>query len=237
MKETDLYIPVKELLTELGYDIRSEVKDVDIAAIKGDELIIIELKTSYNLKLIIQAAKRQRLTDQVYIAIPRPVYKKRFGRDFKDREFLLRRLGLGLIFVAMDSEKPYASVVFEPKIFDMNRSQVNSKRRKNKLLKEFEGRSTNYNTGGSVKQKLVTAYREKSLAIASIMKNKEIMSTREIREAGGPAETTDIMYNNHYGWFEKIDRGKYKLSDVGENALEEYSEIVKNIKGGSDELY
>lgn len=235
MKETELFQPVKELLTELGYDIRSEVKDADIAAIKGNELIIIELKTSYNLKLILQAAKRQRLTDQVYIAIPRPVYKKRFGRDFKDREFLLRRLGLGLIFVAMDAEQPYAKIVFDPKIFDMKRSQVNSRRKKKKLLKEFEGRSINYNVGGSVKQKLVTAYREKSLGIVSIMAKRDIMSTKEIREAGGPAETTNIMYNNHYDWFEKVGRGKYRLSDKGENALKEYSEIVKNINGGSDE--
>jgi hypothetical protein len=230
VKETDLYIPVKELLTELGYDIRSEVRDVDIAAIKGDELIIIELKTSYNLKLIIQAAKRQRLTDQVYIAIPRPVYKKRFARDFKDREFLLRRLGLGLIFVAMDAEQPYAKIVFEPTVFDMNRSQINSRKRKNKLLKEFEGRSTNYNTGGSVKQKLVTAYRERSLKIACIMADYDIVSTKKVKEEGGPAETTKILYDNYYGWFEKVGRGKYRISDSGARALTEYAGILKNIK-------
>ncbi len=235
MKETELFQPVKELLTELGYDIRSEVKEVDIAAIKGDELLIVELKTSYNLKLIIQAAKRQRLTDKVYIAIPRPVYKKRFGRDFKDREFLLRRLGLGLIFVAMDAEKPYASIIFEPCIFDMKKSQISSRKKKEKLLKEFEGRSKNYNTGGSVKQKLITAYREKSLGIVCIMEKKGIMSTKEIKEAGGPTETTSIMYDNHYGWFLKVDRGKYRLSDDGENALKEYSKIMNNIKRGNNE--
>lgn len=229
MKETELYQPVKELLTELGYEIRSEVKYADIVAIKNNELVIVELKTSYNMKLIIQAAKRQRISEQVYIGIPRPVYKKRFGKDFKDKEFLLRRLGLGLIFIAMEAEQPYAKIILEPKVFDMKRSQISSRRKKKKLLKEFEGRSSNYNTGGSVKQKLITAYREKSLKIAHIMEDKDVVSTKEIREAGGPAETTSILYNNHYDWFEKTGRGTYRLSDDGKEALDKYSEIIEKL--------
>ncbi|HPQ47499.1 MAG TPA: DUF2161 family putative PD-(D/E)XK-type phosphodiesterase [Clostridia bacterium] len=229
MKETDLFQPVKKLLEELGYDIRSEVKDADIAAMKDGELLIVELKTSYNLKLLIQAAKRQRLTESVYIAIPRPVYKKRFKRDFKDKEYLLKRLGLGLIFVAMDVEEPYASVIMDPCDFDMERSRVNSGRRKARLLEEYRGRSANYNKGGSVRAKLITAYREKALSVAFIMKDKDSVTGSEIKKDGGPPDATNILYNNYYGWFEKLGRGTYRLSDEGQRALEEGIEILKSI--------
>lgn len=231
MKETELYQPVKELLTELGYEIRSEVKDADIAAMKDDELLIVELKTSYNLKLILQAAKRQRLSENVYVAIPRPVYKKRFKRDFKDKEYLLKRLGIGLIFVAMDAEKPYATVVLDPCDFDIGKSRRNSGRKKAKLLQEYRGRSKNYNIGGSVRQKLITSYREKSILVASLMPGNASITTREIREKGGPGETTRILYNNHYGWFEHVEKGTYRLTKSGREALEKYSDILKNIKG------
>lgn len=230
LKETELYNPVKELLLKQGYEIRSEVKDADIAAVRDDELVIVELKTSFNIKLLIQAAKRQRLTEDVYVAIPRPVYKKRFNRDFKDREYLLRRLGLGLIFVAMDAEIPYASVVLEPAPFDMERSRASSKRKKKKLLKEHQGRSSNYNTGGSVRKKLVTAYREKSLRIAMIMKDCDEISTKEIKEKGGPAETTRILYDNHYGWFDKTGRARYSLNKAGVYSLNEYAKILPYIE-------
>ncbi|MBN1623429.1 MAG: hypothetical protein JXN10_05140 [Clostridia bacterium] len=229
MKETDLFQPVKELLEELGYDIRSEVRDADIAAMKDGELIIVELKTSYNLKLIIQATKRQRLTENVYIAIPRPVYKKRFKRDFKDKEYLLKRLGLGLIFVAMDVENPYAAVVMDPCDFDMERSRVNSGKRKSRLLEEYRGRSANYNKGGSVRAKLITAYREKALSVAFIMKGSDSVTGSEIKKEGGPPDATNILYNNYYGWFEKLGRGTYRLSDEGQRALEEGIEILESI--------
>ena len=70
--ETDLYEPVCRFLEEEGYRVQAEVKDCDIAAEKDGELIIVELKKSFQLKLIYQALDRQSLTEQVFVAIPRP---------------------------------------------------------------------------------------------------------------------------------------------------------------------
>ena len=72
MLETDLYKPVYDYLVRQGYTVHSEVKNCDITAIKGEELIVVELKTSFNLKLLAQGAKRQRIADSVYVAIPVP---------------------------------------------------------------------------------------------------------------------------------------------------------------------
>ena len=70
--ETDLYEPVCRFLEEEGYRVQAEVKDCDIAAEKDGELIIVELKKSFQLKLVYQALDRQSLTEQVFVAIPRP---------------------------------------------------------------------------------------------------------------------------------------------------------------------
>ncbi|HBN82321.1 MAG TPA: hypothetical protein DDZ89_00600, partial [Clostridiales bacterium] len=102
MKETELYKPVKELFEKMGYTVNGEVTDMDVTAVRGDELIVVEMKTGFNVTLLLQAVKRQKITEQVYVAIPRPTYKKRFSQDFKDKEYLIRRLSLGLILVAMD---------------------------------------------------------------------------------------------------------------------------------------
>ncbi len=229
MKETELYNPIKLLFEADGYDIKAEVAGADIAAVKEDELLLVEMKTSFSMRLLIQAVKRQRITEEVYIAIPRPVYKKRFSKDIKDKEFLLRRLSLGLIYVVTDVEKPYATIVFKPRPFNMNLSIAKTKKRKEKLLKEYNGRSSDFNTGGSVRTKLVTAYRESSLKIAYFLNKSESMKTKELKEAGCSPKTTMILYDNHYGWFEKVGRAEYKLSALGKEALINYRQIVKHI--------
>lgn len=123
MKETDLYEPVKQLFTKLGYQVYAEVNDIDVMVVKDDQIIAIELKTSFNLKLILQAITRQKISDNVYVAIPRPKYKQRLSKSFKEKELLLRRLELGLILVATDVKSPYAQIVFDPKPYDINRSR------------------------------------------------------------------------------------------------------------------
>ncbi len=229
MRETELYLPVKKLLEEDGYVIRGEVSDVDIVAMRGEELLIVEMKTAFNLKLLMQAVKRQRMTDNVYIAIPRASYKKRFNKDIKDREYLLRRLSLGLIYVAMDSEVPYAAVVFKPGKFDINKSKAASSRKTAKLLKEYDGRSKDYNTGGSVRTKLVTAYRENALVIAYCLKKNGTTKTKILKKMGCSDKTTIILYNNYYGWFEKTGKAEYKLSESGTKALVKYREVLKHL--------
>ena len=229
MKETELYGPVREYLESEGFEVRGEVAGADIAAFRGDELLLVELKKNLNMKLLIQAAKNQRLTDKVYVAVPRPSFKKRFGRDFKDKQFLLKRLGLGLIVVAMDVEKPYAQLIQEPREFNMARSRAASARKTAHVTREFSGRSGDFNSGGSVRTKLVTAYREDALLIASVLDKEGEMSTAELRASGCAKRAATILYNNHYGWFEKTGRARYRLSGKGKKALVKYSAVLERM--------
>lgn len=228
MKETDLYQPVKELLMDLGYTVRGEVKDIDIVALKDEHMIIVELKTSFTLKLILQAVKRQRLSNHVYIAIPRPQFKRAFGKDFNDKKLLLRRLELGLIFVSFDSEVPYAQVVFDPKPFSTKLSQSHYKKQRIALCEEIALRSGDYNAGGT-KGKIITSYREKSLYIASLLEEHGALSTKILREYGADKNCARILYDNHYNWFEKVKRSVYGLSEEGINDIDNYRHIIERL--------
>ena len=109
MKEIELYQPVKDLLTGLGYDVKAEVAHIDVVALKETEWIAVELKTSFTLKLLLQATQRQKLTEKVYVALPAPSGMQRFSNAFKEYEHLLKRLELGLILVFF-KESPRAEL-------------------------------------------------------------------------------------------------------------------------------
>ena len=111
--ETDLYEPVCRFLEEEGYRVQAEVKDCDIAAEKDGELIIVELKKSFQLKLVYQALDRQSLTEQVFVAIPRPQKGQR-EKSWKNMLKLLKRLEIGLLTVALDSPLKTVDVVLTP---------------------------------------------------------------------------------------------------------------------------
>ena len=70
--ERDLYPPVKALLESLGFTVRGEVNGCDVVAVRGDDLVIVELKRAVNLELLLQAVDRLRLTDAVYLAVEAP---------------------------------------------------------------------------------------------------------------------------------------------------------------------
>ena len=72
LRESDLYGPVRDYLENLGYQVKGEVKDCDIAALRDGELIVVELKRGFTLELIYQALDRQRVADGVYVAVPLP---------------------------------------------------------------------------------------------------------------------------------------------------------------------
>ena len=47
--EEELYIPVKKYFENKGFKIKGEVKNCDMAGVKGDILIVVELKRNFNL--------------------------------------------------------------------------------------------------------------------------------------------------------------------------------------------
>lgn len=219
--EMDLYNPIYEYLTKQGYIVRGEVKDCDIAAIKGEELIIVELKKSFSVDLLAQATDRQRITSGVYVALPRPKSSLRSSK-WKGIKRLLRRLELGLIFVSLDSHQPRVEVVFHPKPYQLKKMR----KAREGVIREIEGRFMDSNKGGSNRRKIMTAYREQAIFIACCLEKADALSAVDLKKLGTGEKTYSILYNNFYGWFDKVSRGKYSLSEQGRLALEEYPQIV-----------
>ena len=206
--ETDLAAPLYAHLAKEGYTVRSEVKDCDIAAVKGTDLLIIEVKRNLNLALVVQAVRRQRLTDSVYVAIPRPSNKWKWWKESRGAQHLLRRLELGLILVSRERGKPPVEVVFHPLPF-ARRKRAASRRA---VLEEIAHRSADYNKAGSTRTKLATAYRESAIFIACCLQLLGKTSPAALRALGTGEKTLSILRFNAYGWFERVDRGVYGLS-------------------------
>lgn len=226
MLETDLYKPVYDYLVRLGYTVHSEVKNCDITAVKGEELIVVELKISFNLKLLLQGAKRQRIADSVYVAIPVPKGGKR-SSGWRDMCLLLRRLELGLILVTPDKENACVEIIFHPKTFDRLKSVKSGKKQRNHIIREVEARYGDYNEGGSSKRKLMTAYRENSIFMACCFIKYGPLSPAKLKKLGTGVKTASILSKNYYGWFERISKGIYCLNPQAEQFLDGYPELVR----------
>lgn len=227
--ETDLYKPIYDYLVKQGYTVYSEVKDCDISAVKGEELVIVEMKRSMNLTLLVQAAQRQKAADSVYVAVPRPkggIYTSRW----KDILHLLRRLELGLIIVSFTHGIENVEIAFHPGPFDREKSKKSSKKMRHSIIKEIDGRYGDFNVGGSSRRKLMTAYRESSIFIACCFEKFGQLSPKQLRELGTGQKTFSILSKNYYGWFEKIDKGLYNLSPEGETCLGQYPELTEHYR-------
>jgi hypothetical protein len=214
-KETDLYSPVRALLTVLGFTVRGEVKGCDIAAVKDNTLWLIEMKLTANLKLLFQAAEKQTMTDWVFVAIPRP--KKARDKHYTQFSRLLKKLNIGLITVSLDSEHPTAEIIRYPA---GNDTKNNAAARK--IKREIAGRTVD--TQGGTQEKVNTAYREKCIKIAVLLEiHGPVNAPALIKTHRCGADTYNILRANTYGWYEKTGRGLFALSEQGRSYLHENS--------------
>jgi hypothetical protein len=225
MDETELFPPLKVYLEQQGYSVYSEVKNCDIAAVKDDDLIIIELKTKLSMKLLIQAAKRKEITESVYIAVPVEGAKKYPGGN-PEVKLLLRQLEIGLILVRTMKKKVRIEVLFHPLPY----TRRISGRKKRAILREIDGRYAEFSTAGEpAAGKKIFAYRQEALRIAAVLKQNGEMSPKQLREEGCSVKTQDIVSKNVYGWFERVKRGVYRLHPAGIQALAVYADAVEKI--------
>lgn len=215
MYESDMYLPVKSFLEELGYEVKAEVLDVDVMAVKDDEIVIVEMKKTISMKLLYQGCNRQRLYDNVYLAIPYDSKMIR-SKQYKEKLHLLRRLRLGLLLVRKSS----VDVVLDPIEYTFR----SNKKKYTKLIEEFKSRKTSLNIGGQTGKKVITAYREQAIIIARCLE-KGLVTTKEIKVETEIEKTTNILYDNHYGWFKHISRGVYDLTSKGREELKEYKKL------------
>lgn len=210
----------------LGYEVKGEIAAADMVAMPRanpeGEPVIIELKTGFSLSLFHQAINRQSMTDQVYIAVPRKSGKAAMV-SIRRNKMLARRLGLGLITVRL---KDGAVVVqCEPKPFTPRKI----KKRKTKLLSEFDTRHGDPNTGGMTSSGMMTSYRQGALRCAKVLHDEGACKASYVAKMAGFEKARNCMAANHYGWFEKIDRGVYGLTPDGAKALEEHAEAVASM--------
>jgi hypothetical protein len=224
LQEVDLYKPIQKYFVREGFEVYGEVKDCDIAAVKEEELVIIELKLTLSVDLLIQAAKRQKLSDQVYIAIPRP--KGRLNsKQWTDKCHLVKRLELGLIVVSFSGNRARAEILFHPTSMNRRQIKAQNKRKRVALMREIEGRSSDFNIGGSSRTKIMTAYKENCIQIACYLEQSGPLSPKALVDMGTGQKTSSILTKNYYGWFERIKRGTYVISEKGHEEIKEYPNL------------
>ncbi len=215
-RETDLYGPVKTFLERQGYEVKSEILQADVVACRGEEdPVIVELKTGFSLSLLQQGVARLSITDAVYVAVPRQTSRVAY-KALQENIKICRRLGLGVLTVRLDDglvevhcdPGPYAPRKYKP--------------RKTKLLREFARREGDPNKGGATREGLVTAYRQDVVKIAGYLAENGPSKGAVVAKAVGVKVATRMMAQDHYGWFEKIEKGIYGLSPNGAAGLKDF---------------
>ncbi|MEX0329490.1 MAG: DUF2161 domain-containing phosphodiesterase [Ruegeria sp.] len=215
-REQDLYPPVKALLERQGYSVKGEVGAADIVAVRdNDAPVIVELKLRFTLALFHQAVARMKVTDQVYIAVCKPKGRSA-RRALKDNLALCRRLGLGLITVKPDGR---VEVQCDPGPYAPRKNKAKATR----LLREFDRLEGDPNSGGATRHGIVTAYRQDALKCAAHLAECGPCKGSDVAKATGVIAATRLMRVNHYGWFQKVEKGVYALSDAGFEGLKHWA--------------
>lgn len=220
-KEIDLYAPVKQFLAAQGYTVKGEVTGCDLVAVRGEDVVVVELKVRFNLELVLQGVQRQRLTQAVYLAVESP--RARRGR-WQEILALCRRLGLGLLTVNFGRQPPRLEVELEVDAPEPRQRP----RARARLLGEFTRRTGDFNIGGSTRRALVTAYREDALRVAEVLKSGPC-KLADLRAATGNSKVAGILQGNAYGWFARVGRGIYELTPAGVEALVTYAAVVAEL--------
>ena len=230
IRETDLYQPIKAFMESQGYSVKSEISNCDVVAVRSDdELVIIELKTTFTLPLIFQGIRRQSMTDHVYLAFAVHAGGSEvtiWRRHYRDILKLCRMLGLGLITVHISVDgRSSIEVHLDPAPYHPRKH----KRRRAMLLREFQRRVGDPNQGGTSKRPIVTAYRQDALRCAWFLDRGGPTKAIAVKAETGVYRAPRILQRDHYGWFQRVERGTYSLTPNGKRALDTYADIVATL--------
>ena len=168
MKESDLFLPIKEfLISTYGCSaVYGEVADIDILALHGDDDIAVELKTSLNWKVIEQAIDRTRGCQRVFVGVPETKHISYLAIE------TLERYGLGLLTV---SERGRVKRVVGAA------RQVNKSRRRR--YRDYIQEHHSKTIGGVKTGEGPTAYSETIVKIKDFMKDKDWVTAQDISKA------------------------------------------------------
>jgi hypothetical protein len=209
-RESDLYPPVKAFLEGQGYEVKGEIKGCDLVAVRGQEPpVIVELKKSFGLGIVLQGVDRLALSEQVYLAVGE------WPKRMRDVRKLCRRVGLGFMVI----HKNCVEVILDPEPY---RPRLN-KRRTARLLGEHARRVGDPTRGGSTRIPIMTAYRQEALRCAEFVAAHGSATLRELRSDADAPNAAKILQRNVYGWFDRVARGAYALTEAGRRDLQRFA--------------
>ncbi len=209
--ETSLYAPVKRFLEGLGFEVKGEICGCDVVALdQGAPVAVVigELKLTFTLELLLQAADRVSVCDDVWLAVQ--ASRRGRGREADPRvKKLCRLLGFGLLAVTATGK---VEVLVEPVPW---RPRKDGKRR-SRIVDEHRRRVGDPASGGSTRRPIMTAYRQQALACAVALEQAP-GRPRDLKQS--LPDAPKILLRNVYGWFVRVERGHYGLSESGRAAL------------------
>jgi hypothetical protein len=206
--------------------VKGEVCGCDLVGLRaeiGDEpplVVIGEMKQSFTLELVLQGVDRAAAGDEIWLAV-RASAKRGRERDPRARK-LCRLLGFGLLGVLSSGR---VEILVEPGPWRPRRNA----RRRARLVAEHRRRLGDPAVGGGTRAPIMTAYRQQALTIAAAL-------DAAARKGEGPQRPRDIkllapdapkiLLHNVYGWFLRIERGRYGLTDAGRAALQRWPQAA-----------
>ena len=208
--ETALYAPVKRFLEGQGYTVKGEVCGCDVVAVRPgatDTITVVELKLGFTLDLVLQGVDRLALADAVWLAVADTAH----GRIRDKRTVrLCRLLGFGLL--AVDAGRGRVEVLAEPTPY---RPRKNPRRRE-RVAREHRERDGDPMAGGGTGRPVMTAYRQRALACAALLRD----GPRPVSDLTAAApDAGRLLLRNVYRWFARERRGVYRLTEPGQMAL------------------
>ncbi|WP_281983584.1 DUF2161 domain-containing phosphodiesterase [Thalassorhabdomicrobium marinisediminis] len=214
-READLYAPVKAYLQRQGYDVKGEVGAADVVGRRGADVVIVELKLGFSLSLFHQGVERLAICDDVYVAVPAGGRTKALRSNVK----LARRLGLGVLTVRL--RDGFVEALADPGPYAARKIA----RKKKALLRAFDRMEGDPNAGGATRHGIVTGYRQDALKCARFLavhgpsRGATVANWTEVPTA------TRLMASDHYGWFERVERGVYRLTEAGAKGLADWGDV------------
>jgi hypothetical protein len=160
---------------------------------------------------VLQGVDRAPACDEVWLAARLSARGKGRESDARFRN-LCRRLGFGMLGVADSGEVQILVSPFAP-------TPRKNPRRRSRLVDEHKRRQGDPAAGGGSRAPIMTAYRQQALACALAMAPGP-QRPRDLKPA--IPDAAKILGGNVYGWFERVARGLYGLTDAGRAALERW---------------
>jgi len=111
-------------------------------------------------------------------------------------------------------------VVLDPAPYRPRRRTANLTR----LLGEHTRRVGDPNRGGVTRTPIVTAYRQEALRCAILIERGGRASLKALRETGLVPNAPRILQRDVYGWFRRLQRATYALTDRARQDIGRFAE-------------